>query len=425
MEESRRRFLKQMSGAGLGRSVIPAAISAARPAWPPAGEPADETFWRQVRAQYPLTRDRIYLNTGGLGPAPYPVLDAAHRTTLELQAISEHGHNLIEEAREPVAAFFGIRPSEIAFTRNATEANSTVASGLRFLQPRDEVIFESHAHPGGSLAWMNRQKADGIKVKIFDPDPHSIEGNLDRIRELITPSTRVIQVSHVTAPTGIRMPVKAIAQLAHERDIWFHVDGAQSAGMIPVNIAEIGCDSFATSGHKWMGAPHGTGVLFVREDRLDDVVPTEVGAYSDDGYELPDRFEYVPTARRYEPGTRDAARVQGLVAAVGFLEEIGMARVADYAQSLARYLQDRLREIDGVTVLTPADPALSGSISTYRVDRVPYDELFRHLLDVHKLRCRVVSERGLDALRVSTHMFNSREDCDRVIEGTIDAIEKA
>lgn len=417
--------MKQMSGAGLGLSVIPAAASAARPPWPPTGDFDDETFWRQVRAQYPLTRDRIYLNTGGLGPAPYPVLDAAHRTTLELQAISEHGHHLIEEAREPVAAFFGIRPSEIAFTRNATEANSTVASGLRFLQARDEVIFESHAHPGGSLAWMNRQKTDGIQVKIFDPDPRSIEGNLDRIRDLITPRTRVIQVSHVTAPTGIRMPVKAIAQLARERDIWFHVDGAQSAGMFPIDLAEIGCDSYGTSGHKWMGAPHGTGVLFVREDRLDDVVPTEVGAYSDDGYELPDRFEYVPTARRYEPGTRDAARVQGLVAAVGFLEEINVARVAGYAQSLAGYLQDRLRDIDGVTVLTPADAALSGSITTYRVDRVPYDELFRHLLEVHGLRCRVVSERGLDALRVSTHIFNSREDCDRVIEGTIDAIEKA
>ena len=428
MRRDRRSFLKRAGSGAAALSALPLVASrpapSARAPWPPHSGLDEDDFWRQVRAQYPLTTERTYLNCGGLGPAPFPVLDVAHRTTLELQAISEHGHHLIDAAREPIATFFGVEASEIAFTRNATEANSTIASGLRVLEPGDEVIFESHAHPGGSLAWMNRQKVQGIKVKIFDPDPDSATGNLERIESLVTSRTRVIQISHLTAPTGILLPAKKIAELAHDRSIWFHVDGAQSAGMIPVDLREIGCDSYGTSGHKWMGAPHGTGVLYVRKDLQDQVIPTEVGSYSADSYHLPDRFSYTPSAQRYEPGTREAASIQGLVAAAQFMEEIGMERVRSYGQSLARYLQDRLREIDGVTVLTPSESDLSGSITTYKVDGVPYDKLFRFLLEEHHLRCRVVSERGLDALRVSTHIFNSREDCDRVVEGTIDAITK-
>lgn len=420
----RRSFLRKLGqgsvGAGLW-SAIPG--GGVRPPWPPLEGLPDTDFWRMVRRQYPLSYERTYLNTGGLGPAPYPVLDAVHSITMDLQRVAETGHALIEEAREPVAAFFGASPSEIAFMRNATEGNSTIAAGLP-LSAGDEVIFESHAHPGGSIPWMSRQKQEGIRVRIFEPDPHSAEGNLQRIEDLITARTRVIQVSHITAPTGIHFPVQQIATLARDRRIWFHIDGAQSAGMIPVDLQTIGCDSYATSGHKWMGAPHGTGLLFVREERLDEVAPTEVGAYSDAGYELPDRLVYNPTAQRYEPGTRDAAPVVGFVAATTFLSDIGMERVAAYAQGLARYLQDGLREIPGVTVLTPEDEHLSASMTTFKTDRVPYDELSRIFMEEHRLRARVVSERQINALRVSTHIFNSREDCDRVLVATRDALDR-
>lgn len=412
---NRRQFLRRMVRGTASLGAFPLLAGRGRPAaWPPPPGLDEDDFWKMVRAQFPLTTERTYLNTGGLGPAPYPVLDAMQRTILELQTISEHGHHLIEEAREPVAEFFGVKPSEIAFTRNATEANATVASGLTMLRPGDEVIVESHAHPGGSLAWLSRQKQQGIKVRIFEPDPTSAAGNLERIEALLTPRTRVLQVSHVTAPTGIRLPVHEMARLAQDHGLWFHIDGAQSAGMFPVNLRGIGCDSYGTSGHKWMGAPHGTGVLYVREGRLDEVAPSEVGAYSDDGYELPDTFTYHPTARRYEPGTRDAATVVGLVAAIAFLEEIGMQRVAQYGQGLARYLQDALRELPGVAVLTPDDSQLAGSITTFKTDRVPHDALYRYLAEEWDLRCRIVTERGIDAVRVSTHIFNAKEDCDRV-----------
>jgi selenocysteine lyase/cysteine desulfurase len=384
----------------------------------------DEKFWRVVRSQFPLTHERVYFNTGGLGPASYPVLDVMQRSVLEQQSMSEHGHHLIEEARPAIAAFFGADASEIAYMRNATEGNATVASGLH-LNRGDEVIFESHAHPGGLMTWMSRQKMDGIKVKIFDPDPTSIEGNLNRIADLITDRTRVIQVSQITAPTGLRFPVEDIARLAHDKEIWFHVDGAQSAGMIPVDVHAIGCDSFATSCHKWMLAPHGTGVLYVKEDRLDDVTPTELGSYSNSIYELPDVFDYNATAQRYEPGTRSAAPVLGIAAAIDFLNTIGMDRIVTRGHGLAKYLQKKLLEIPGVTVLTPQVDGLSAAMTTFKTDRVPYGELNSILSEEFNLRCRVVSERGLDALRVSTHIFNFPEECDRLVEGTRAVLARA
>jgi selenocysteine lyase/cysteine desulfurase len=424
MNYPRRKFI---GDAGKGALVLSTGgwfhPNSNRPAWPPARLLDDEDFWAQVRAQFPLTHDRIYLNTGGLGPAPYPVIDAVQQTMMDLQRISEHGHSRIEAAREPVAAFLGVEPAEIAFMRNATEANATVASGLTFLNPGDEVIFETHAHPGGAIPWMNQQKQQGIVVRAFEPDPSSATGNLERIASLITPRTRVIQVSHLTAPTGIVMPVDDIARLARDRNIWFHIDGAQSAGAFPFDLKAIGCDSYGTSGHKWMGATHGTGLLYIRQERLDEVAPTEVGAYSDNGtFDIPDQFEYNETAQRYECGTRDATKVVGMVAAVDFLNQIGMERVAAYGKELAQYLQQRLRETPGIDVLTPSDPALSAGITTFKSERVPYQEMYRFLGTEFNLRCRIVTERGIDAVRVSTHIFNSKADCDRVVEGVVAAL---
>jgi selenocysteine lyase/cysteine desulfurase len=384
---------------------------------PPAPITVDEEYWRAIRGQYPLSTSRGYMNTGGLGPAPYSVMDAYTSSLWDLQRISEHGHGQIADVRAKVAAFIGADSNEIAFMRNATEGNATVASGMK-LKRGDEIIFESHVHPGGAMAWMTRQKEDGIVVKMFVPDPESAQTNLDRIAALVTPKTRCIQISHITAPTGIHLPAKEIAEFAHSRGIWFHVDGAQSAGAIPVDVRTIGCDSFAACAHKWMGAPHGTGFLYVKHDRLGDIVPTEVGAYSNSDFELPNVFDYVNSAVRYEPGTRDSSSIVGISSAIDFLDVIGMERVQSRGRELARRLQDGIREIDGVSILSPSTDKMGAAITTIKLESMPYDELYRFLAgDEYRLRCRVVSEQGLNALRISTHIFNSPDECDRAIAG--------
>lgn len=417
MAMQRKAFLQTLTAGSIGLAglLFPGRKESAAPAWDPAtfnGNDAD--FWAMVRRQYPLREEPVYLNTGGLGPAAYTTLDAFNRTVLELQTISETGHSKFEPARQTMAAFLGAKSTEICFTRNATESNSIIAAGLD-LQPGDEVIFESHAHPGGSFPWLNLQKAYGIKVKVFEPSAVSMKENLDRIQALITPRTKVIQVSHITAPTGIIFDCKQIAALAHSRNIWFHVDGAQSMGMIPVDMHDMDCDSYGTSGHKWLGAPHETGLLYIKEARLDEVTPSHIGAYSNQEYALPDVFTYNPTAVRHEYGTRNAATVVGIAAAADFQTQIGRERIAAYGHYLAEMLQDGLRKIPNVTVLTPEDPAMRGSITTLKHANVPWDKLNAHF-GANKLRTRVVTEEGIDAVRISTHVFTNEEHVERVLK---------
>jgi selenocysteine lyase/cysteine desulfurase len=398
-------------------------ISSVTPTWTP-DDP--ENFWRAVRAQYPLTPERVYFNTGGLGPAPRRVLDMLTVASRQLQERVETGHEFFAQARAIVSEYFGGKSDEICFVRNTTEGTNIVAIGLE-LQAADEVIFESHAHPGGSFPWLNRQRADGIVVKTFEPEPNDPAANLARIEALITPRTRVIQVSHITSPTGIILPVKEIAALARQRKIWFHVDGAQSVGMIPVNVSDLGCDSYATSGHKWMGGPHETGVLWIREDRIERVTPRQVGAYSSDDVNLknPGPFVYSQGAHRYEYGTRNAASVLALAEAARFQNEIGRDRIAERGRFLAARVRAGLEKIDSVEILTPKDPRLSGSIITFRTPKMSYQKIFGHLLSEHRLRCRPVSEVDLNATRVSTHLFNSPDECDQLVSALDETLRKA
>ena len=420
MSLDRRTFLQGL-GAGAftaiaGQSV---AVAADAPAAQPAALPVLEkvgadAYWRAVRAKFPLLEDPVYLNTGGLGPASQPVLDAVAGTMRRLQEHSETGHAHFEPARERMARFLGAEPAEICFVRNATEGNSIVAAGLA-LRAGDEVIFESHAHPGGSFPWLNQARQRGVVVKVFEPDPASPEGNLARIRALVTARTRVIQVSHLTCTAGLVMPVAAIAEFARARGIWFHIDGAQSAGMIPLDLHAIGCDSYAFSGHKWLGGPHESGVFYLRRDRLEDVAPTGIGAYSGELCLLPGDIKYSAAASRHEYGTRNAGLALGLVAAVQLQEEIGRERIAAHGRELATHLQVEFARVAGLTLLTPRHDALRGSITTIRHPRADAHQLFGYLMEKHRLRCRPVTEQDLGAVRISTHVFNSTAENERII----------
>jgi len=431
MKLDRKTFLRSLGAGALGLLATGRGWGAregdlteltAAPVW---SDDDPEGFWRQVRAAFPMTPQRSYFNTGGLGPAPQCVLDMLTVASRQLQERVETGHDFFAQARVIVAGYFGARPDDLCFTRNCTEGNCIVATGLE-LAAADEVIFESHAHPGGSFPWLNRQRTDGIIVKTFEPDPLRAEGNVERIAALITPRTRVIQVSHITSPTGIIMPVPAIAKLAQQHRLWFHVDGAQSAGMIPVDLPALGCDSFATSGHKWIGGPHETGVLWVRGDKISQVTPRQVGAYSSEDIDLhnPSAFLYTKGTHRFEYGTRNAASVLALAEAARFQNAIGRDRIAARGHALADRVRAGFEKIDGVEILTPADPALCGSILTFRSPKMAYGKIFEHLLADHQLRCRPVSEVGLDAVRVSTHLFNSVEECDHLIAALGEVLKK-
>jgi selenocysteine lyase/cysteine desulfurase len=430
MTLSRKTFLRHaaLGPLGLAAATRGGAAQPAAPdgdgALPPYSEAGAAAFWAAVRDAYPLVRELTYFNTGGLGPSCRAALAAADRTTRKLQERAEHGHGLFAGARATAARFLGGEAAELAFVRNATEGNAIVAAGLA-LRAGDEVILDSHAHPGGSFAWLQQRAARGVVVRVFEPDAQDAAGNVERIRKLMTPRTRVVQISHVTAPTGILLPAERIAALCRERGAWFHVDAAQSVGMLQVDVRRLGCDSLATSGHKWLGAPLETGLLWVKRERIAEVASPLVGAYSGD---LPDGgsgragglaaaaagagLKLADTAERFEYGTRNPAAAVGLAAAIAFQEQIGRARLERRVRELATGLHVRLAAIRGVEVLTPADAGLRTAMVTFRCARVTHDQLFGRLLKDHAMRCRPVTEEGLNALRVSTHGFNSVAECD-------------
>ncbi|MBT5901814.1 MAG: aminotransferase class V-fold PLP-dependent enzyme [Opitutaceae bacterium] len=371
-------------------------------------------FWSAIRRGYDIEADFRYLNSGGLGPSSRAVKAYTTQIENELEARVETGHDLLEGARVDVADFLGAAANEVTFVRNATEANGIIAGGIE-LNPGDEVIFESHAHPGGSFPWLLQAEKRGVKVHLFEPDPESISGNIGRIEELVTARTKAVQVSHITAPTGILLPVRDIASLCRAKGIWFHVDGAQSAGMIPINFAEMGCDSYATSGHKWVGAPRETGVLLVKRKRQDAVKSVMVGAYSAGLEELPGKLDYYPGAMRFEYGTRDVPRVMGMVEAMRIQEMIGRERIAGHGRSLVARLRQGIEKIPSIEVLSPRHPQLSSSMLSFRTPQLGYRDMFSTLVNDFGLRCRPVSEQGLDAVRVSCHVFNTVDDIDHLI----------
>ncbi|MDZ7344134.1 MAG: aminotransferase class V-fold PLP-dependent enzyme [candidate division KSB1 bacterium] len=379
----------------------------------------DERYWALIREQFPLTRERIYLNTAGLGASPYVVIEAVASKIRELEKISETGHseNLWAAIKQKAAQLLGCEAEEIAYTRNATEGINIVCNGLP-LKRGDEVLTTTHEHVGNAIPWVTRQKRDGIVLKLFEPSTQSAQENLDRIERLITKRTRAISVPHVTTTTGQIMPVKEIAALAKTKRLWLFIDGAQAAGMLPLNLQEIGCDAYAASGHKWLVGPKGTGLLYVRKEMLDVIQPIWVGAYSDARFDFRSgKLRFHPTAQRYEYGTVSAPLFVGLGAAIDFLMKIEMKNVWARDAALATAFLNGLREIPHVEILSPLDQTERSAIITFKMKNIDCQKLQSFLAEKYKLRTRGVNEAGLEALRVSWHIYNSWEEVNRALEG--------
>ena len=395
-----------------------ASTSGAEPAWPTAS-PDDEQFWKVLRAQFPLTDERAYMNTGGLGASPYAVIDAVKAKMDELEKVSETGHSeeLWKDVKAAAASLLGCDAGELAFTRNATEGINIVCNGLP-MRRGDEMITTTHEHVGNVVPWSALMQREGIVVKLFEPSAASAQENVDRVAKLITPRTRLISVPHATTTVGLILPIKALADLAKSKNIWLFVDGAQTAGMFPFNLHELGCDAYATSGHKWLLGPKETGLLYVRNNMLDVIQPKFTGAYSADEFDLArNKLKFHPTAQRYEFGTVSAPLRFGLGTAIKFMQRIGMENVWKRDQALSTRLFKGLQEIPFVKVLSPAHDADRSALITMQHEKLPYLELQSHL-DKFNLRTRGVSEGGVNGLRISTHIYNSIEEVDRVLEAT-------
>lgn len=409
---SRRDFIQKLS-AGL---AIPGLVS-----FVPDNSPKNQTvnhllseedFWDQIRSQFPLTKDRIYMNNGTFGPAPFCVQKALIESLQEINTSGEYGSTDLE--REKLAVFLGIKTTELSLTHNTTEGINIMAWGIP-LKQGDEVIITNHDHVGNALPWLNRAKLHGIILKPFSP-ASNFEENLDLIKSLVTPKTKVIAVPHVTCTTGLVFPIKEIAHFARSRGIVTAIDGAHGAGIFNLDLKNLDCDFYAGCCHKWLLGPSGTAFLYVREEMLDRLQPTYIGAGGDLSWDLfsnPPVFGgYAPSAHRYDYGTQSTSLMKGVSAAVGFQLEIGKGKIESRVRELNQYLVDGLLDMkDKIEFLSSIEPQSRISMVTFRPKKTTYQQAGNEL-GKRGFRIRQVPEGRVNAIRVSTHIYNSKQEID-------------
>src|SRR5215472_17332163 len=385
---TRRSFLKGVAtlGAatasfnenGMARALDAARFVSGRAADDVAG---DEDFWFEIQHAFTVDRTLINFNNGGVCPSPRVVQDAMRRylefsNNAPAYSMWRVLDPQIESVRRRLALAFGCDMEEIAITRNASEALEICQLGLD-LKPGDEVLTTNQDYPRMLTTWRQRERREGVVVKkISIPvPPQSPDEIADIFERNITPRTRVIHFCHITNLSGQIYPVKRICQMARARGIEAIVDGAHAFAHFPYKHADLDCDYYGTSLHKWLLAPHGTGFLYVRKSKIKGLWPLMAADEKQDD-----------NIRKFEEiGTHPAANHNAISEALTFHEGIGIERKA----ARLRYLKDRwARRLEGqrgVRILTPFDAEQSCGLATVGIEGVDSRGLADHLWKHHRI----------------------------------------
>jgi isopenicillin-N epimerase len=367
-------------------------------------EPGDQDAWDRVRDLFLIPRDRIYLNVGTLGAQPRAVVNAVIDTTRKVAESFPPGVNWTA-IKQGSARLIDCDPEGLVFPRNTTEAMNFVANGLEY-RAGDHIVTTNHEHIGGLCCWQ--LVAARLKLELTQVDltasPSDPQQVFERIRAAVTPRTRVISVSHVNFTTGFIMPVREIVQLCRERGIISVIDGAHPPGLMPVSIKDINPDFYAGSPHKWLLAPQGTGLLWMREEWRTKLWPTIASGDWNNMKLGAQRFNHL--------GTLDESRYAGLQAALEFFELLGPSRVYERIEFLRRHLFDGLSKIPGIQLATPRRN--SAGMVSFKLPHLSSLELQKKLGE-QNIRTRVIGEYDYGWMRLSAHVYNSVAELDRVI----------
>lgn len=426
---TRRSFLSLLAAPGLALGAAGAAQAWARAAaFAPDAGADDATLFADARRHFLIPDGVAYCNTGTLGASPREVVDAVADGIRRLETVLADwpyeqadgepltGYQALADVRAAVGRFLNAPGADIALTQNATMGINFLANGLD-LAAGDEVVSTDQEHGGGISPWRLLAKRRGIVVKELPLEPALARGP-DAVVELfesaLTPRTKVVMFSHVTSGLGALLPARELCALARSRGALAIVDGAQAVGQVRVDVPSLGCDAYVGSPHKWMMAPKGTGFLYLRRD-VQDRVWTTLASYQWDNRQ-DGAFRFM------QYGTGSVPVVEGLVAALHFIERIGMPRIERWDASLTKRLRDGLGEIPRARIVSPADPRLTAAITTFRVDGMPAKAL-QDALWAKRVRVRAQGdERGV---RLSAHLYVGPADIDRVLEVTRAAAARA
>jgi selenocysteine lyase/cysteine desulfurase len=419
----RRDFLKLTAAAPLAGTAVTSALAVEdkklKLSLPPFAN--TEAYWDKVRAQFPITKEHLFFNNGTMGPSPKPVTDVVTNQIAYVDRTADYGYD-VEGLRAAIGRILNADKDDIALTHNVSEGISIVASGLR-LSAGDEVILTNQEHGGGAVPWLAREVRHGIVVKFLELDA-DFQTLVERVSRLITPRTRILAVPHITCTTGQLLPVKMLADLAHSHGLYFFVDGAHPPGMLRVDVKHIGCDAYASCGHKWLLGPKGTGFLYIKKDFREQVMPSWAGAEADKHWDYKANLEFLDTASRYDFGTQSSSLYTGLHAAIEWQEQIGIPNIQARIEELTNQLREGLDALapGKFDFLTPKQ-SVTGLTTIKLKNPERYIDFAQELEKRYKIRTRIVPEADLKANRFSVHVYTSKKDVDTFIRAVGDTLK--
>ncbi len=372
---------------------------------------ADEDYWSIIQQAYTVNPNIINLNNGGVSPAPRVVQEALERyNKLSNEGPSYFMWRVLDMGREPLreklAELSGCSAEEIAVNRNSTEALNTVIYGLR-LNRGDEVIGTKQDYPNMINAWRQRQAREGIVYKqiSFDFPVENDEAIVQAFEQAITPQTKLLHITHVINWVGQILPVKKITAMAARKGIETLVDGAHSFGLLHFKIPDLGCDYFGASLHKFLSAPVGSGMLWVKKEKIKNLWPL----VCNDKPESDD-------IRKFESlGTRSFPIEQAIGEAVNFHNAIGSRRKQERIHYLKNYWASAVKDIPGVKLHTSLNPLYSCAICGISIKGLEPSALDNLLFAKYKIHTVGIVWENISCVRVTPHVYTSLKDLDKLV----------
>ncbi|MEG3594228.1 MAG: aminotransferase class V-fold PLP-dependent enzyme [Chloroflexota bacterium] len=377
---------------------------------------------KKIRSLMPNINDMTYLNTGWSGPSPVYVVDAI-KSRLELESfngptspeILESAQKIMSDSKVLVSQLFNCQPEEVMLTDNTTDGINVILNGLPW-KPGDEVVLCDLEHPSVLLPAYNLQSSKGVRLRMVSI---GLDSNHNDIRQsfasVITGRTRLVMFSHIQYSTGLRMPVSAIASVAHKVGARVLVDGAQGPGHIELDMNALGVDFYSSPGQKWLLGPDQTGALFIRHNLIPELQPSRIGFGFSSNFNLEGRFEAVTNSiDKFSMSTTSAPLRAGYNAAVTKILSHKMPEIEKRNLELTKILKNSLSSVDGVKILSPLEGAECSALTTFQVDGVDSDKATLKLWKNDKIVVRAIeSQQGI---RVSTAFFNTEDEINKLVD---------
>jgi selenocysteine lyase/cysteine desulfurase len=372
----------------------------------------DTDLWARMAQAYTVSPNILNLNNGGVSPQPKVVQDAVDRYYhLSNEAPTYYMWQILDKGREPVrrklADLAGVSQEEVAVNRNATEALATVTWGLT-LSKGDEIIMTKQDYPNMIQAWKQREMREGIKIKwlSFQLPIENDDAIVKAFVDATNTKTKVWHITHMINWTGQILPVKKLCDEARKRNIISIVDGAHTFAHMDFKVSDFNPDYFGTSLHKWLCAPFGTGMLYVKKENIAGLWPL-----------FPNDKPQIADIRKFETlGTRSFAQEQAIGQAVDFQEAIGSRRKEERLRYLKNYWCEKLQKNPRIKLNVSLKPEYSCALGNFSIDGMEPEVVANRLFTEHQIHTVAIKWENISGVRVTPHVYTSTKDLDRFVE---------